>query len=158
MDSMRSRLSMLWLFALLNYLYCDVVTLMDPTMLRPFSSGIVGGAEITQTFLVAAGILMEVPIGMVLVARLLAHPRVNRVANIAAGAVLTVVQLGSVVAKPAAPYYLLFSAIEVAATVAIVWTAWRWRASEASGAPTAMPPSVAADLRASPPSEAEGAL
>ena len=77
----RTRLSTLWLFATLNYLYCDVVTLMDPDKLRQFTAGAVGGMEITQGFLLGAGILVEIPIAMVLLSRILQH-RLNRWANI----------------------------------------------------------------------------
>jgi hypothetical protein len=34
MERLSTKLSTLWLFASLNYLYCDVVTLMDPALLR----------------------------------------------------------------------------------------------------------------------------
>lgn len=37
MGRIRSTLSALWLFATVNYLYCDVVTVMDPRMLHAFS-------------------------------------------------------------------------------------------------------------------------
>ncbi len=40
---MRTRISALWLFVTLNYLYCDVVTLMDPNLLKGFLAGNVGG-------------------------------------------------------------------------------------------------------------------
>lgn len=76
------KLSALWIFATLNYLYCDVVTLMDPGKLRAFLSGSVGGLEITQQFLLAAGALVEVPMAMVLVSYLLTG-RSGRIANIA---------------------------------------------------------------------------
>jgi uncharacterized protein DUF6326 len=33
-DRMRTTLSTLWIFATLNYLYCDVVPLMHPNLLQ----------------------------------------------------------------------------------------------------------------------------
>lgn len=33
-DTMRTRLSTLWIFAVLNYLYADVMSHMDPAVLR----------------------------------------------------------------------------------------------------------------------------
>lgn len=51
LSDMKVRLSMLWLFATLNYLYCDVVTLMDPEKLKQFMAGSVGGMQINQGFL-----------------------------------------------------------------------------------------------------------
>ena len=119
MRSPQIKLSTLWTFATLNYLYCDVVTLMDSAKLRGFLSGSVGGMDITQQFLLAAGALVEVPIAMVLVSYLLTG-RSGRIANIAAGGFMTLVQLSTLFAGKPAPYYLFFSAIEIATTIAIV--------------------------------------
>ncbi len=52
MEGMKSKLSTLRIFATLNYLYCDVVTLMDPHLLQEFLAGSVGGVNITPAFLV----------------------------------------------------------------------------------------------------------
>jgi len=55
MEGKNSKLSTLWIFATLNYLYCDVVTLMDPGLLKQFLAGNVGGMDVSQGFLLAAG-------------------------------------------------------------------------------------------------------
>lgn len=126
MDGMRTKLSTLWIFATLNYLYCDVVSLMDANLLKGYLTGVVGGLQISQGFLLAAGALVEIPIAMVLVSRLAKFPA-NRWANIAAGSFMTIVQLATLFAKTPALYYLFFSAVEIASTAAIVWLAWSWR-------------------------------
>jgi hypothetical protein len=124
----------LWVFAVLNYLYCDVLGLMHAPELQGFLDGAAGGMQITTSFLLAAGALMEIPIAMVLVSRLAPH-RVARPANIVAGAVMTLVQLGSLgVGSDVTPHYLFFSAVEVSATVSIVWIAATWRSEAASRA------------------------
>ena len=122
---MKSRLSVLWIFATLNYLYCDVVTLMDSGKLKGFLAGNVGGVTVTQEFLLAASVLVEIPISMVLLSRVLSYPA-NRWANIATGAFMTAVQLATLFAKTPAPYYLFFSVIEIACTAMITWSAWSW--------------------------------
>ena len=123
---MRSKLSTLWLFATLNYLYCDVAGLMDRELLTGYLAGNVGGLEISQGFLLGAGILVEIPIAMVLLSRVLKY-RANRWANIAAGTVMTVVQLATLfLAGSPTIYYLFFSVIEIATTAFIVWSAWKW--------------------------------
>lgn len=124
MGRIRSTLSALWLFATVNYLYCDVVTLMDPRMLHAFLTGDVGGMAVTQSFLLAAGVLVEVPMAMILLTRFLG-PRSSRWANIGAGTLMTAVQLASLFTKAPAPYYAFFSAVEIATTATIVWLAWR---------------------------------
>jgi hypothetical protein len=74
---MKSKLSTLWIFAALNYLYCDVVGLMDRGLLRQFLAGEVDGIPLTQGFLLGAAILVEIPIAMVLLSRFLTY-RANR--------------------------------------------------------------------------------
>ena len=125
MERVKSRLSTLWLFATLNYLYCDVVTLMDPALLKQFMAGSVGGVSVSQGFLLGAAALVEIPISMVLLSRVFTY-RANRWANIGAGVTMTAVQLLSLVVKSPALYYVFFSVIEIASTSVVVWYAWRW--------------------------------
>jgi hypothetical protein len=123
---MKSKLSTLWIFVALNYLYCDVVSLMDPELLALYLRGNVNGLELTPGFLLGAGILVEIFIAMVLLSRVLPY-RTNRWANIAAGTIMTAVQSATLFVGVPAPYYLFFSVIEIATTVLIVWFAWNWR-------------------------------
>jgi hypothetical protein len=122
-------LSTLWIFVVLNYLYCDVVSLMDSELLKQYLTGTVGGMEFTPGFLLGAGLLMAMWIAMVLLSRVLAYGA-NRWVNIIAGILATVVQFASVVLKRPAMYYMFFSIIEMAGTLLIVWFALRWRNPE----------------------------
>ena len=129
------RLSTLWVFATLNYLYCDVLTLMDPAKLRQFLAGRVGGMDFTQGVLLASGVLMEIPIAMILLSRLLKY-RTNRVANLGAGLSMTAVQIATLFMGSATAYYWFFSIVEIGCTSMIVWYAWNW-VSPTSQSPTA---------------------
>jgi hypothetical protein len=129
----RALFSTLWIFAMLNYLYCDVLGLMSPEMLKGFLAGNVAGLSVTQGFLLGASVLMEVPTAMVLLSRVL-KPGANRWANVIAGAFMTIVQLLSLFVGSPAPYYVFFSVIEIACTAFIVWYAWTWSAREAVSA------------------------
>jgi hypothetical protein len=82
--NMKSKLSVLWIFVTLNYLYCDVAGLMDRSLLSQYLAGRVNGLDVSQGFLLASGILVEIPIAMVLLSTVLNY-RANRVANIVAG-------------------------------------------------------------------------
>lgn len=132
METTRTRLSTLWVFVTLNYVYCDVVGLMDPALLKKFLSGNLGTFSVTQGFLLGGSILVEIPIAMVLLSRFLGL-RSNRYANIVAGSVMTAVQLGSLFISRPTPYYIFFSAIEITGTSAIVWYAWTRFRSHATG-------------------------
>lgn len=127
---MRVKLSTLWLFVMLNYLYCDVMGLMDPVMLNQFLTGDLDGITINEDFLLGAAIMMEVPIAMVLLSRILDY-KINRWANIGAGSFKTIVMIASMfVGEGPAKYYLFFGVIEIATTSFIVWYAWTWRETE----------------------------
>ena len=121
----KGRLSTLWVFATLNYLYCDVLTLMDPAKLKQFLAGRVGGMDFTQGVLLASGVLMEIPIAMILLSRLLKY-RTNRVANLGAGVIMTAVQIATLFMGSATAYYWFFSIVEIGCTSMIVWYAWNW--------------------------------
>jgi len=127
----KERLSVLWIFALLNYLYADVIALWDIVGSRnPF--------QLPPGALMASAVLMEIPIAMILACRLLPF-RANRLANIIAGGIVTLVNgfltfvppLVGWGRPPALPEYLFFATIETVATSAIIWQAWTWTTGEA---------------------------
>jgi hypothetical protein len=122
----RELLSSLWIFAMLNYLYADLMGLMDASILRGFLAGNVGGLAITQGFLLGAAVLMEIPIAMTLLSRLLPR-RSNRVANLVSGSLKTVVVLATLFVGTPTVYYTFFVLLEAACTAWIVVIAWRWR-------------------------------
>lgn len=122
-------LSTIWIFAALNYLYCDVISLMDSELLKQYLTGKVNGMEFTQGFLLGAAILIEIPIAMVLLSRVLRYS-INRWTNIIAGLMMTLVQAASLFAGAPAMYYLFCSVLEIAATVMVIWIAWNWRVAE----------------------------
>ena len=136
MKDRKAILSTLWIFAMLNYLYCDVIGLMNPDLLRQYLTGSVNGIHMTQGFLLGAGILIEIPIAMVLLSRVLKY-KANRWANIAAGSVMTAVQLATLLLTPPATYYIFFSILEIGCTALIVWYAWTWPHPESGVLPAA---------------------
>ena len=128
---MKAIFSTLWIYATLNYLYCDVLGFFDAATLKALMEGHAGSIQITQGFLMGASILMEIPISMVLLSRVLKYGA-NRWANIIAGTIMTLVQISSLfVGTALANYYLFFSIIEITCTTFIVWYAWKWTNPEA---------------------------
>jgi hypothetical protein len=128
-------LSTLWIFAMFNYVYADILTLyfngvLQKEAMQQFLSGHVGSVHITQGFVLVGAILMETAIAMVLLSRVLPY-RANRWANIIAGVLQTV----AVVWSLTGPlywnlFYVFFAAIEIACTLFIVWYAWTWSRPE----------------------------
>jgi hypothetical protein len=123
---MNVKLSTLWITASLSYLYCDIISLMDPELLKQYLAGNVNGMAFTPGFLFGAAILISIPILMVLLSRVLNY-RANRWANITAAAFMTGVQTLTLFIGGPAPYYLYLSLIEITCTVLIVGYAWKWR-------------------------------
>jgi hypothetical protein len=124
-------LSTLWIFAMFNYLYADVVTLMNPDVLKQMMNGGVGGLHVTAGFLLAASILMETAMAMVLLSRVLGY-RANRLLNMVVGVLHTLAVAASMFVGTPASYSIFFAAVEIPCTLLIVWYAWQWKEEEAS--------------------------
>jgi hypothetical protein len=86
-----------------------------------------------------SAVWMEIPMAMIVASRLLSF-RANRLANIIAGTLLTLINgFLTFVAPllgwgrpPAFAEYLFFATIETVATSVIIWQAWTWSEVEAS--------------------------
>jgi hypothetical protein len=134
MHDTKERLSLFWIFALLNYLYADVLALWAIV-----GSPIADAPHLPPWALAGSAVLMEIPIAMIVACRLLPF-RANRLANIIAGAIETLVNgfltfvppLAGWGRPPALPEYLFFATIETVCTSVIVWQAWTWSGVEAA--------------------------
>jgi hypothetical protein len=125
-EAIKSRLSTLWIFVLINMLFADIFSFMVPGALQKIATGVVDGVQLTPGFLLIAAVLTEIPMAMIILSRLLSY-RANRWANLVGGlfTILWVVGLGS-----ATPHYIFIASVEVITCGWIVWLAWRWRAPE----------------------------
>jgi hypothetical protein len=134
MHDTKERLSLLWIFALLNYLYADVVAL--------FAIAGTGNSfePLPLWALMGSAVLMEIPIAMIVASRLLSF-RANRLANIIAGLILTLVNgfltfvlplTNGDFRDPTFPAYVFFATIETLCTSVIIWQAWTWSGVEAA--------------------------
>ena len=130
LSSRQGVLSTLWIFLSVNYIYCDVLTDMQPEVLQGLMAGTIGEIQVTQGFLLAAAVLMQIPFAMIVLARVLRYP-LNRWFNITAATIMALVQIGTMgMGTPPTLHYLFYSAIEIAANLFIIWYAWTWRMPE----------------------------
>lgn len=118
-------LSTLWIFVTLNYLYCDVLSLMSADLLNALLTGEVAGLKMNQTTLLISGIIMEISIAMVLLSRVLKY-NANRISNIIAGIIKTLIMIGTLFMGTPSYHYMFFATIEIGTTLFIVWYAWTW--------------------------------
>ena len=117
-------LSTLWIFVMFNYLYADVFTII----FNPAGQKV--AMRMTEGLVLGFAVLMEIPIAMVLLSRVLKYGA-NRWANIIAGVWGTVFVAWSLFAGiTPGLYYTFFATIEIACTLFIVWYAWTWPNSE----------------------------
>ena len=123
---MKVKLSTLWIFVMFNMVFADIVGFMNPGALEGIMTGTVG-IKITQELLLVFSILLEIPIAMILLSRVLRY-RANRWANIVAGVItiLFVIGGGSTYLS-----YIFFATIEVVCMLLIIWYAWNWPKQEA---------------------------
>jgi Family of unknown function (DUF6326) len=129
-------LSTLWIFAMFNYVYADILTLyfspaLQPPASRQLLSGQVGSLHISQGVALVGAIVLETAIAMMLLSRILPY-QANRWANI----LVAVLQTAAVaMSLPGQLYqnlfYFFFATIEIACTLFIIWYAWTWPHPEA---------------------------
>jgi hypothetical protein len=122
---MREKLSLLWIFAMFNYIYADYLSFLDPGILEQIMTGSVDGIQFTQGVLLGAAVLMETAIAMVVLSRVLKY-RANRLANIIVGVIHTLSVFLSMFVGTPALFYIFFGTIEMVTTLLIVWYAWTW--------------------------------
>ena len=125
---MKAKFSTLWIFMLLNVIFADIHGLLKPGFLEEIMTGTVNGTQMTEGLLLLGAVMIEVPIAMVLLSRVLKY-RVNRWVNIIAGAMTIALVINN---RPAAPDQIFFATIEVVTMLLIVWYAWKWPNPELS--------------------------
>lgn len=133
----RELLFTLWVFVMFLYAYCDILGLYDVEILKKLLSGSIDGIVMDQNMLLAASVLMILPITTILITRIASYP-IARWTNIGVGSFKTLVMLATLL-TPCTIYYWLFAVIEISTTIAIVWLAWGWQKQTNSLANTGVP-------------------
>ena len=119
---MKAKLSTLWIVVMFNMVFADILSFMLPDFLKILETGQADGVPITQEMLLVFAVLLEIPIVMIILSRVLTYS-INRWANIIAAVItiLFVVGGGSM-----SLHYIFFATIEVVCMLLIIWYAWRW--------------------------------
>lgn len=127
LNNRRNRYSTLWAFTALNYLYADLISLMDKNILNQYQNGVVDGVSITPKFLTLAAAFMQIPLSNVFLPQVIKNERTLRWVQIASGAIMTLVQSATLFVGKPTPYYVLFSAVEIGTTAYITFDAIKWK-------------------------------
>ncbi len=117
---MKVKLSTLWVVVMFNMIFADILSFMMPGFLKELVDGSFE-IQITQGLLLVFAILLEIPIAMIFLSRVLKY-RANRWANTIAAAITIpfVIGMGS-----RDLHYIFFATIEVVCMSLIVWYAWK---------------------------------
>ena len=118
-------LTLLWVFLTVNYIYCDIFTLHHDPTLQQLMTGEAGGMVITEEFLLGFALIMEIPMAMILLSKVLAY-RFNRYFNMGAAIITGSIQTTTVL-MGGTLHYLFFSGIEIATAMFILFTALKWK-------------------------------
>ncbi len=111
------KLSLLWIFVLINMVYADILSLMDSTSAIRSR---MGEASMSSIFLLAGAIQMETAIAMVILSWVLSY-KVNRWVTTVIGAI----NIFAVVIGGHGLYYAFFATVEVAFMLLIIWFSWK---------------------------------
>jgi hypothetical protein len=125
MDDMGTRISTLWVVVMFNMVFADILSFIMPGALQGLSTG-PGGVPITPGLLLVFAILIEIPIAMIFVSRILKRGA-NRWANTVAAVITTVFVVGG---GSLDLHYVFFAIVQVACMALIVWSVWSQRSSE----------------------------
>ena len=125
MNDLGTRISTLWIVVMFNMAFADIVAFIQPGGLEGLAGP--GGMEITQGLLLMFAVLIEIPIAMIFVSRILKRGA-NRWANTIAAVITAVFVVGG--GSMELPFYAFFAIAEVACMALIVWSVWSRRGSE----------------------------
>ncbi len=123
--NIKEKLSLLWVVVLFNIAFADIVGFVNPGALQGILEGTTG-IQITQGLLLIFSILLEIPIAMIFLSRLLSY-KANRLVNIVAAVITILFVIGG-----GSSYlsYLFFATIEIFCLSLIIWFSWKWSNSE----------------------------
>ena len=120
-------LSTLWIVVMINMAFADIFSFTIPGFLEEIMTGSTASFPITQEIMLVFAIIMEIPIAMIFLSRVLKY-RANRWANIIAAAITILWVIGG---GSTYPHYIFFATIEVVCMLLIVRYAWKLPKQEA---------------------------
>ena len=115
----RVKLSLLWIFVIVNMAYADILSLMDPASII---RGIMAGNPLPAGGLLAGAIVMETSFAMVILPWLLNY-KVNRWVTVIIG----VFMIWQIVIGGHGLFYVFFETVESVCILLIIWFTWKWK-------------------------------
>ena len=116
------KLSTLWIVVMFNMVFADILSFMLPDFLSTLINGTTD-VSISQELLLLFAILLEIPILMIFLSRMLEY-KVNRILNMVASVITIVFVIGG---GALTYHYLFFAFVEIVCMLFIIKYAWEWK-------------------------------
>jgi Sec-independent protein secretion pathway component TatC len=120
--SMEVRLSTLWIVVMLNMAFADILSIVLSSALKENVEA-PASLKITQELMLVSAILIEIPIVMIFLSRILNY-KANRWANIITAVITILFVIGG---GASYLHYLFFAAFEIICLLLIIWYSWQWK-------------------------------
>ena len=116
-------ISLLWIVVMFSMAFADILGFITPGSLQEMMTGYAGKMKITQSMLFIFAILLEIPIAMIFLSRVL-KKALNRILNIAAS-IITIVFV--IAGGSTTLHYIFFASIETVCMLAIIVMCIKWK-------------------------------
>jgi hypothetical protein len=125
--NIKLKLAVYWIVLMFFYAYNDIISFFRQDVVEGVLAGAPGGIEMTPVFMLAASVLMSIPIFMVLLCVVL-PAKMNRTVNIALGIFHLVLLGATATVGDELPWahYVLYMVFEGIVISLITWSAWKW--------------------------------
>jgi len=123
----KEKISTLWIVVMMNMIFADICSFMIPGSLSDIMTGNTP-FEITQEIMLVFALMLEIPIAMIFLSRVM-KPKANRWANVIASVITIVYVIGG---GSAYLHYYFFATVEIVCMLAIIWISWKWKNVEPS--------------------------
>ena len=116
-------ISSLWIVVMFNMVFADILSFMIPGNLEEVLTGVVDGISMSGNLMFIAAVMLEIPIAMIVLTRVLGR-KSNRILNIVAAVITILFVIGG---GSLALHYILLAGIEVICMLLIIRLAWTWK-------------------------------
>lgn len=118
----REKISILWIVVMINMIFADILSFMLPGFLNNIISGSTP-FQITQGVLLVFAMILEIPIAMIFLSRVL-KDKPNLWANVIASVITIIFVIGG---GSLTLHYIFFATIEVLILLLIIKYAWTFK-------------------------------
>jgi len=118
-------ISTLWIVVMFTMIFADILSFITPGMMKQVIEGTTD-VKITQPLLLVFAFLLQIPIVMIFLSKILSR-KINRILNVAAAIITILFVIGG---GSNYLHYYFFASIETICMIAIIVIALKWKQEE----------------------------